>query len=244
MTGGLGRRTPTDFSHVTQYPLRLVQPETVTVAERRLDLPTQYVAWYDQGSEGACVGFSLSWMMSILNRRKYVARKLYKAAQDVDEWSDTPPEEGTSVRAGCKILLTQGHWRFFRGVEKALGFMEGISHVRWATTVDEVRTSIQNGIPVVNGINWYEAFDRPVQIRGRYGHMEWWIGVDDKGIVQRDLGRLRGGHAIATYQVSDARQAVKYVNTWGDAYPRVFVPYEVQERLLREYGECCLVTDR
>lgn len=244
--GPLGRKTPTDWRHVEKYPLRALAtaPTVPDVVEKRLDLPTQYVDWYDQGNEGACVGFALSWMMSILNRRKYSARKLYRAAQDQDEWSDTPPEEGTSVRAGCDVLRQMGHWRFFRGIERALGMMEGISTVRWARTIDELRACIAEDIPFVSGVNWYSAFDNPIELRGPYGQKEWWIGVDGHGKVLKYLGYIRGGHAIASYHASDKRQAVKDVNTWGKRSPRIWIPYEIQQRLLNEDGECCLVTDR
>lgn len=240
MTGSLGRRTPRDFTHVTKYPYSAVAPTTVAIAERRLALPTQYRDFYNQGSEGACVGFSSSWMMSTLNRRKYDARKLYQEAQRIDEWSDTPPAEGTSVRAGMDVLRTVGHWRFFRGLQKIAGVMEGISANRWATSVDDVRTAIQCGTPVVFGVNWYSSFDHPVLkgVGDEPGRPEYWVGT------HAYIGYIRGGHAICAYAVSDKRQAVRWVNSWGQEYPRVWVPYDMIERLIREDGEVALVTDR
>jgi hypothetical protein len=44
-------------------------------------------------------------------------------------------------------------------------------------------------VPVVIGINWYEAFDRPVARRER-GHTVYAVGEDGK------LGRVRGGHCV------------------------------------------------
>jgi hypothetical protein len=57
--------------------------------------PISWWEFYDQGTEGACVGFSCSRMMSLLNRARYAGRWLYREAQIVDEWAETPPEEGT-----------------------------------------------------------------------------------------------------------------------------------------------------
>lgn len=235
MTGGLGRRIPTDFDHVAQYPLRRLVTTTVDVAERTLKLP-HYRVQYDQGVEGACVGFACSWMVSIFNRRLYDAGRLYREAQLIDEWHDTPPSEGTSVRAGLDVLRTIGHWRVRNGRSYAADVAHGILENRWATTVDEVRTAIQSGSPVVLGVNWYSTFDRPERVQHRVWS-EYWIGCGE-------LGRIRGGHAICAYRVSDKRQAVGLVNSWGKAYPLVWLGYDVLQRLIDEHGECGLVTDR
>jgi hypothetical protein len=44
--------------------------------------------------------------------------------------------------------------------------------------------------------------------------------------------------------MSDRRQAVRLVNTWGLSYPYVWIPYRVVDRLIDEDGEAALVTDR
>jgi hypothetical protein len=230
----LGRRVPTDWKHVEKYPLRATIAKTVTTVETLLKLP-DYRKQYDQGSEGACVGFACSWMMSLLNRVRYDARWLYVHAQDVDEWPDTPPGEGTSVRAACDVLRAQGHCRMRGGRPMAPDTTHGIEANRWATTVDEIRTALWEGRPVAIGVNWYENFDSP----RKFGN-EWWIGRNNAG----HLGSVRGGHAVCLYGASDRRQAFRMVNNWGTQYPLVWMPYEVMGRLLREYGEAALVTDR
>ena len=67
--------------------------------------------FYDQGREGACVGFGCSRMMSLLNRKRYDARWLWDWAKSTDEWAETNPgdDQGTSVRAACDILRARGH---------------------------------------------------------------------------------------------------------------------------------------
>ena len=113
--GGLGRRVPTDDNHIRKHRMSLldIAPEPFVV-NKILPLPDlrKYWSFYDQGQEGACVGFGSSWAMTILNRIPYAARHLYIEAQKVDEWSDTPPEEGTSVRAAMDVLRKVGHWRY------------------------------------------------------------------------------------------------------------------------------------
>jgi hypothetical protein len=105
-----------------------------------------YTAWwpfYDQGREGACVGFGSSRMMSLLNRKRYDARWLWNRAKEVDEWPDTNPgdDNGTSVRAAMDVLRAQGH-KPSNGTDAKAG--EGISANRWARTVAEVLGALQS----------------------------------------------------------------------------------------------------
>jgi len=73
--------------------------------------------------------------MTLLNRRRYQALWLYHQAQLRDEWTDTPPEEGTSVRAAGNVLANVGHLRF-RASEPQLE--DGIQVYRWATSMEDV----------------------------------------------------------------------------------------------------------
>src|SRR3954453_10392858 len=70
--------------------------------------PDDWWDFYNQGQEGACVGFGISRLASQLNRKRYDGFWLYHEAQKVDEY---PGEdyEGTSVRAGLDVLRTRGH---------------------------------------------------------------------------------------------------------------------------------------
>jgi hypothetical protein len=227
----LGRRRPRDWRHVERY-----RATVATVAEpvnRTLTLPSWH--WeHDQGSEGACVGFGCSMMMALLNRRRYEPFDLYREAQEVDEWDDTPPGEGTSVRAACDVLRDKGHVRLYRGRLYDWNLAEGISVNRWAITVDEMRAALGAGIPVTIGVNWYARFDTP-QRKSGYD----WMALEGD-----ELGRLRGGHAVCVYGASDTRQAFRVKNSWGREYPLVWLPYTVMQRLLDEDGEATLVTDR
>lgn len=235
--GGLGRRIPTDWEHVEKYPVRRLAAfaETVETVNKSLDLgPKSWRIFYDQGVEGSCCGFAGSWMMSIRNRRRYDARWLYREAQNIDDWDDTPPEEGTSVRAVCDVLRDKGHRRVRATKVYETVLAEGIEANRWATTVDEVRTAIANENPVTFGINWYANFDRP---QWDAKTRRWWIG---KG----DLGRLRGGHGICGFAARDKYDALGLVNNWGLDYPVVWMPYETIQRIMNEDGEACLITDR
>jgi hypothetical protein len=121
------------------------------------------LAWwdfYDQGNAESCVGFSECRMMTLLNRRRYDATWLYNEAQRTDEYADTPPEGGTSVRAGLRILQTLGAMREWDGKDTGVHPEDGISAYRWATTWDEVRRAVNvpgnaNSIPLLQSWGRY-----------------------------------------------------------------------------------------
>lgn len=252
----LGRRVPPDFEHVAKYPLsalladpahELAIPPAGT--EKSLGLPWWWKQ-HDQGFEGSCVGFGSSAMMSITNHAqrlkttgqdityRYDARWLYQEAQHVDEWGDTPPEEGTSVRASCEILDTRGHRRVQRGVSGLENLSHGISAYRWGEGFDELRAAIYAGLAVSFGINWYSNFDNPKLVSPRTGMTpEYWIGTGN-------IGSIRGGHCVCIFRMSDYRQAFRLMNSWGAAYPPVWISYTLVDRLLSEYGEAAVITDR
>lgn len=246
--GALGRLAPKSWEHVERYPLHALladrdHPLTLDVPrELSLGLPGWWKE-HDQGSEGACVGFGTSAMMSLTNRRqrflrigfprtyRYDARWLYHEAQKVDEW---PGEdyEGTSVNAACKVLRDQGHRRVQGGVTGSAKPVHGISAYRWAYDAAETKAAIASGVGVAIGVNWYSNFDDPYKV-GK----AWWIGAGS-------LGTIRGGHCVALYGYSDRREAFQMMNSWGADYPPVWLPYAVLDRLIREDGEVAVITDR
>src|SRR5829696_5756666 len=73
--------------------------------------------WLDQGQEGACVGFSNGHRAASDPVRAEIsdadARRWYRDAQQIDEWTETPPEEGTSVLAGAKIGVRDGRYESY-----------------------------------------------------------------------------------------------------------------------------------
>lgn len=111
--------------------------------------------FYDQGKEGACVGFGWSRCMSIFNRKEYAARWLWDAAKKRDEWDETNPgdDNGTSVRAAAQVLKELGEvvwnpsyanddWHAREAYQPDLG--EGIKAFRWAKSVDDVHSVLAN----------------------------------------------------------------------------------------------------
>jgi len=115
----------------------------------------EWRVFYNQGAEGACVGFGWSRCMSILNSELYAARWLWDQAKTHDEWPETNPgdENGTSVRAAAEILLANGHvpwhdeladdtWQE-RG-NYVPDVKAGVQAFRWAKDVDDVHAVLGN----------------------------------------------------------------------------------------------------
>lgn len=120
---------------------------------RNLQDAISWYSFYNQGFEGACVGFGSSRMMSLLNRKRFDARWLWDWAKATDEFTDTAPgdDNGTSVNAAMAILLNRGHvvWRsalddFTVRDAQIPKAAEGINAFRWATAVDEVRAVLKS----------------------------------------------------------------------------------------------------
>ena len=236
---GLGLRMDPTATRPQLVVPRLLAEVPLTV-NKKLDLPVQYREHYDQGAEGACVGFGFSWMMSILNRRRYDPLWLYHEAQKIDPWPDTPPGDGTSEVSGAEILIGQGHRRVFRGSTRLPELQDGIASVQWAnpnSPVDELRACVANGVPFGMAIPWFSDFDSPVWTTAR----GWVIGEKHP----YGIGSIRGWHFICSFGARDKYDAFDLVNTWGYDYPLVKIPYRVVEYLGKEYGAAfAVVVDR
>lgn len=135
--------------------------------------------FYDQGMEGACVGFGSSRMMSLLNRKRYDARWLWDMAKKRDPWPDTNPgdDNGTSVDAAMQVLRAAGHvpWQTsyegadwaVRDLEKPV-LQEGVSAYRWATSVDQVRAVLQSPLnDQLQAVPFLNSWGRS------YSHITW-----------------------------------------------------------------------
>lgn len=103
--------------------------------------------WYrgNQGQEPACVGFACGhWLANAPLRQLVDPYGLYKLAQHLDEW-DGESYEGTSVRAGVKVL-------------RALGFVE---RFEWTQDVAELAVAVLEYGPVILGTDWFSGMSYP-----------------------------------------------------------------------------------
>lgn len=214
MSHGLGR-LPAPDPRDADYPLRtaLVTPE-----DRRWRwYPSMW--WGNQFDQPQCVGYAWThWLEDGPVAQPGIPpivdpAFLYAAAQKVDEW---PGEgyEGTSVRAGAKVL-------------QSMGF---ISEYRWATSLADIVDAVLHIGPVVVGTNWYSnMFD--YELEAPYTNT---IDVS---------GGLAGGHAWLLNGYDEARGVLRGKNSWGRGWGwggSFMIKMEDVERLLNEDGEACI----
>ncbi|SRR6266496_1269922 len=153
--------------------------------------PINWWVFYNQLSEGKCVGEGESRLMSLLNRVRYDATWLWHRARLTDEWTDnddlTDPNQGTSVRAGLEILRTEGHKRWTHHAESnGAVLMDGISAYRWATDVDDILRTLRSplashlqAVPLLN--SWGQVYPHivwmPTEILSRLQKEDGEMGI-------------------------------------------------------------------
>ncbi len=205
---GLGRIAAPD-ERDQQYLLRAVMPAAQPLPRYRHYRTGKVL---DQGPYPHCVGYAWKqWLASapLMTKTGPEAQQIYHECQKVDEW---PGEnyDGTSVRAGAKVLQAMGH----------------IQEYRWAWSVEDLRQWVLGGNgSVVLGTLWYQGMSYPdkygmVSPTGRVlgGHAYLLVGYND----------LRGVFTCVN----------SWSKSWGDG-GRFRIAGEAVQRLLDQDGEAC-----
>ena len=106
--------------------------------------------WRDlQGDIPRCVGSGWAhWLHSSPIRQKLNPQGIYELSQYLDEWEGND-YEGTSVRAGAKVL-------------KMLGAIESY---RWTWNVSDIIDHLLEKGPMVVGTNWYKGMNDADEMR-------------------------------------------------------------------------------
>jgi hypothetical protein len=174
-------------------------------------------ATLDQGPWPHCVGFAWKqWLQTSPVRHAAVAldpATIYHEAQAVDEWEGTD-YDGTSVRAGAKVLQTRGR----------------VVEYRWARDVMDMADWVSRIGPVVMGTNWYASMSTPsdegvIQLSGSIvgGHAYMITGYN---------ARRSSFRAINSWGMAWAQRG------------RFWIPLPLMQRLLDEDGEACAAAER
>lgn len=200
------------------HPLRAALPTHVPRVTKMWRGPYWRI---DQGPDGACVGFG--WTVEAMSLPVLVRPKpytlagcnafaydRYHRAQQLDEFRDTPPAEGSSVNGGAKAM-------------RELGLIDGW---RWAADVDDVIDALITAGPVVVGTNWLDGMFDP----GDHNILDV-----SGGVAGGHCYCLTGFHT-SYYGAPSVRMRQSWGAGWGDngdAWIRV----ADLERLLADGGE-------
>lgn len=178
--------------------------------------------WGDQGYNPHCVAFSwVHWLaagpITQKNKRKggvapFDTTYLYNEAQKVDQWVGED-YDGTSVRAGAKVL-------------KTAGFIGGYN---WAWDVNTTVNALLTLGPVVVGTWWLRNMFYPNEFGiisasgdklGGHAYLLDGVNVEKKLIrIKNSWGREWGKNGFA------------------------YISFDDMDKLIRDSGEVCLATE-
>jgi len=178
--------------------------------------------YLDQGSEGTCVGFSMTH--ELIARPcvvkgvdgKFAREQVYWEAQKIDPWDGgsypgaSPTYEGTSVLAGVKMLRKLGY----------------IQQYRWCFGLEDLVMAVGYKGPAILGVNWYQGMFDTLPC----GHIHV-------------TGSVAGGHAILCKGVSVKNKTFTLHNSWGSSWGNggdALISWDEMERLLYEQGEAVI----
>ncbi len=172
----------------------------------------------DQGQTPQCVEFSWNgWLMASPIRNKKIEPRatLYCEAQKIDPWPgdcSDPKYDGTSVRAGAKVLQRMGR----------------VDTYLWAFTVADIANWLLSGKgPVVFGTRWYKGMFKP--------DSQGIVHVDPQS-------GTAGGHAYLCLGYNSRTRMFRFQNSWGTNWGqsgRFWMSADDVEILLQSRGEAC-----
>lgn len=208
-----------------QYPIREL------IGDKKLRSYSWRHIQLDQGTEGACTGFSATMEAAARPKPVFgnpilfpwardprpindIARQVYYRARQLDEWAGEN-YEGSSVLGAVKAGQEKGWWGEYRW---ALG--PGSQ-----AAAQDIALALGYCGPVMMGSYWYEGMFEPVN---------GYLNV---------TGNIAGGHAWLLTRYSLKRDAFWTPNSWGGA-GQGWITRADLVKLLANDGEACIPVTR
>jgi C1A family cysteine protease len=176
----------------------------------------------DQGRTPQCVAYSSIGFLTahpVVNKA-IDFKEFYDACQRVDEW-EGEDYEGTSVRAGFKVLKERGY----------------VSGYQWALNADTVAQHILTTSPVVVGTDWYLDMFTPTSD----GY------ITATGSVEGGHAWLLVGVNLMRHNPDGTLGAFRMRQSWGPGWGqngRAWVTYSDMDKLIRSDGEACAAVEQ
>lgn len=182
--------------------------------------------WFDQGREGACVGFGIGHELAARPSEitglgnLFLKEEIYWPAQEIDPWEGgsypgaNPFYEGTSVLSGVKVA-------------QRLGFF---TSYHWSFGLNDLILGVGYAGPAVLGLAWHGGMFSP----------------DGNGFIHT-TGSITGGHCICAIGVNVKDKYFLLRNSWGKDWGiegNCKVSFSGMEQLLSEDGEAVFFTGR
>jgi len=179
----------------------------------------------DQANTPHCVGYGWTGFLlasPIKNNPFESADDLYFDAQKVDEW-EGEDYDGTSVRAGAKVLQAHGL----------------LSTYEWSFNLDGLIRQVLSKSPVVVGTDWNWAMDETF--------------VFEKQVFIKRGGGVAGGHCYVIKGVNldhachcGEPGAVRMQNSWSDEWGdkgHAWICLKDMDSLIANWGEVCIANE-
>jgi len=223
----LGRKIPTDWKHVERFPLSLATaPSTPVPVVLGINWYTNFMSpikegirwWIGRGNLGPVLGGHAICAKSGNLRDYYLWYKFYNQ------------QENSCVGFSCSRMMSLlNRVRY----DAPWLYHEALKIDEWPGEADE-GTSVRAGCEILRTLGHRKvkkiSTDAEALSEGISAY-RWATSVDE---IHRTLGS----------SFYDQIGAIPLLNSWGEGYPwKVWLPDEILDQLLQEYGEAAIVTD-